>query len=370
MDERGERRGGVWNALPWSLRYAGVAAACVLLVVGVAWLVLRLAVLVAPLTMAVVAALVLAALLQPISAVLRRRRVPPALAAFAAIAVMLAVLVLPAVLMWPTVADQAADLPDQLSQGWSRTQEWLVGTFGLSEAQLTAALDRIGDQARSSAPDPVGSAMTVVEFLGAALLALVLIFFLLKDGPAMASWFGDRLPARSRDRWLTAAGNGWQALARYARGTVAVAAVDAIGIGAALFIIGVPLALPLTVLTFLAAFVPILGATVAGIAAVLVALAANGPVDALLVLAAVVVVQQIEGNLLEPLIMGRALRLHPAVVLVAVTAGALTGGVAGAIVAVPLTAVAYQVVRSVSQGRGEPPSDVETAAEPAQEARR
>ncbi len=330
-----------------------MAAACVLLVTGVAYLVLRLAVLVAPLTMALVAALVVTALLQPISAVLRRRRVPAALAAFAAIGVLLAVLVVPAVLMWPTVADQAADLPDQLSQGWSRTQDWLVGTFGLSESQLSSAIDRIGDQARSTAPDPVGSAMTIVEGLGAALLALVLIFFLLKDGPAMAQWFGDLLPRRSRDRWMTAAGNGWQALARYARGTVAVAAVDAVGIGAALFVVGVPLALPLTILTFLAAFVPILGATVAGLAAVLVALAANGPADALIVLAAVVVVQQLEGNLLEPLIMGRALRLHPAVVLIAVTAGALTGGVAGAIVAVPLTAVVYQVARTMKQSQSQ-----------------
>jgi predicted PurR-regulated permease PerM len=336
-----------------------VAAACVLLASGVAYLILRLAVLVAPLTMALVAALVLTALLQPVSAVLRRGHVPAALAALAAIGVLLAVLVLPAVLMWPTVADQAADLPDQLSQGWSRTQDWLVGTLGLSESQLSSAIDRISAEARSSAPDPVGSAMTVVEGVGAALLALVLIFFLLKDGPAMARWFGGLLPQRSRDRWMSAAGNGWQALARYARGTVAVAAIDAVGIGAALFAVGVPLALPLTILTFLAAFVPILGATVAGVAAVLVALAANGPADALIVLAAVVVVQQLEGNLLEPLIMGRALRLHPVVVLIAVTAGGLTGGIAGAIVAVPLTAVVYQVARTMRQSESEPEPSVD-----------
>ena len=129
--------------------------------------------------------------------------------------------------------------------------------------------------------------------------------------------------------------------------------------------IGVPLALPLTVLTFVAAFVPVLGATVAGAVATLVALAAGGPVDALLVLAAVIVVQQVEGNVLEPLIMGRALRLHPAVVLVAVTAGAITGGVAGAMVSVPLTAVVYQVTRTALRDRTEPATAEPATAEPA-----
>lgn len=141
--------------------------------------------------------------------------------------------------------------------------------------------------------------------------------------------------------------DGWRVLARYARGMVVIAAVDAVGIGVALLVIGVPLALPLALLTFVAAFVPVLGATVAGAVAALVALAANGPMDALLVLAAVIAVQQAEGNLLEPLIMGHALRLHPAVVLIAVTAGALTAGVAGALIAVPLTAVIYRVSRTV-----------------------
>jgi predicted PurR-regulated permease PerM len=128
---------------------------------------------------------------------------------------------------------------------------------------------------------------------------------------------------------------------------VMVAAIDATGIGLALVVIGVPLVLPLTLLTFVSAFVPLIGATVAGAAAVLVALAAGGPVDALLVLAAVIAVQQAEGNLLEPLIMSRALRLHPVVVLVAVTAGGLLGGVAGALVAVPVTAVLYRIVRTL-----------------------
>lgn len=126
-----------------------------------------------------------------------------------------------------------------------------------------------------------------------------------------------------------------------------VALVDAVGIGTALVLVGVPLALPLALLTFLAAFVPIVGATVAGAAAVLIAFVSNGVADALLVLVAVVVVQQVEGNLLQPLIMGRTLRLHPVVVLITVTAGILLGGIAGALVAVPVTAVGHRVVTTL-----------------------
>jgi len=132
------------------------------------------------------------------------------------------------------------------------------------------------------------------------------------------------------------------------RGTVIVAAVDAVGIGAALLLVGVPLALPLALLTFVAAFVPIIGATVAGAAAVLVALVANGQDDQRVHRAAVIIVQQTEGNLLEPLVMGRAVRLHPAVILVAVAAGTVLAGVAGAIVAVPITAVAYRVIATLA----------------------
>jgi predicted PurR-regulated permease PerM len=142
-----------------------------------------------------------------------------------------------------------------------------------------------------------------------------------------------------------AAEGAWQTLTRYVHGTVVIAAIDAIGIGIALVVLRVPLALPLSLVVFLGGFVPIVGATVAGVLAVLVALAAKGPLTALLVAAAVIVVQQVEGNLLEPLIMKRQVRLHPVVVLVVVTGGALAWGVAGAFIAVPLAAVAYRVTQ-------------------------
>ncbi|MET7424989.1 AI-2E family transporter [Dactylosporangium sp. NPDC005555] len=355
-----DRGTGVWRALPWSLRFAAAAAGCALVVAAAVYLALRLAVLVAPLTLAVVVALLLTALLQPVTDFLCRRGAPRAVGALAGVFVLLVVLVVPVLLMWQAVAAQAGELPDELGQGWERTRDWIASTFGVSDRQLDAAVEQGGERVRKAvAPNAAAYAMGAVEAFGSAVLALILVFFLLKDGPAIAGRARDRLPEHSRDRWSEAAGNGWRALSRYARGTVAVAAIDAVGIGAALFIIGVPLALPLTVLTFVAAFVPVIGATVAGGVATLVALAAGGPVDALLVLAAVIIVQQVEGNVLEPLIMGKALRLHPAVVLVAVTAGALTGGIAGAAVAVPLTAVVHQVTRTALRGRGD--ADVSSA---------
>ena len=159
-------------------------------------------------------------------------------------------------------------------------------------------------------------------------------------------WAGllERVPERRRDQVDGAGRSAWETLARYVRGAVVVALIDAVGIGAGLLILGVPLWLSLTLLTFVGAFIPLLGATVSGAVAVLVTLVTNGTTDAIIILVVVLVVQQVEGNLLQPLIMGRALHLHPAGILVAVTAGGLPLVVAGALLAVPLMAVTYRVL--------------------------
>ena len=167
----------------------------------------------------------------------------------------------------------------------------------------------------------------------------------------MWHWVLCGCPARTGAVLAEAGRAGWQTLGAYSRGTMFIAAIDALGIGLALVVLRVPLALPLALITFLGGFVPIIGATVAGAVAVLVALAANGPTTALLTLAAVIAVQQIEGNLLEPLIMKRQVQLHPAVILVAVTAGTLIAGIAGAFVGVPITAVLWRVIDTVQRHR-------------------
>jgi predicted PurR-regulated permease PerM len=190
-----------------------------------------------------------------------------------------------------------------------------------------------------------------------ALLAVVLLFFLLRDGPAIIRWLLRGLSGRNRECAERAVDSGWRTLKAFVRGTAVIAAVDAIGIGIGLVVLDVPLALPLTLITFIAAFVPLVGATVAGALAVLVALATQGPTTALLVLGVVLLVQNLEGNLLEPLIMGRAVRLHPAVILVVVSAGALLGGVGGALLATPVTATTYRIVGVLRDCPGPPAAD-------------
>jgi putative heme transporter len=187
-----------------------------------------------------------------------------------------------------------------------------------------------------------------------------LVFFLLKDGEQMWAWFLARVPGARRTQLDGAGRAAWSTLTRYTGGLVVVALVDAVAIGLALLLLGVPFWLTLTLLTFFGAFVPLLGATVSGAVAVLVTLVTNGVTDAVVVLVVVIVVQQVEGNVLQPLIMRRAVHLHPVVTLVAVTAGALVLGVAGALLAVPVVAVAHRVAEHlrthpVSAPAGVPP---------------
>jgi hypothetical protein len=170
------------------------------------------------------------------------------------------------------------------------------------------------------------------------LLVLALTFFFVRDGSGMVRSAFSLLPPRRRRLAFAASDRAWRTLSQWVRGTVLVALIDAVGIGVGLMVLGVPLALPLALLTFLGAFVPVIGALVAGVVAVLVAWATVGTRDALITLGIVLAVQQVEGNILQPMVMGRVLPLHPAVLLLAVTAGAVVGGVAGAFVAVPLLA--------------------------------
>ncbi|MFF4876874.1 MULTISPECIES: AI-2E family transporter [unclassified Micromonospora] len=338
-----------WAALPWLVRTAVLWSACLVVVVAGLYLLGRIAVLLAPLAIALAATIFLTALLDPVLLRLRRLRLPGSLAALLTVLLLLGILVGVGALVWNLTASQFDQLSQELTQGLDRSRDFVTSTLPVTDAQL----DRLVDQARQglggSSPDPVAGARTASEVVGSALLALVLLFFLLKDGRSMWHWVLSRMTGPNRPLVTEAGRAGWQTLGAYSRGTMLIAAIDAIGIGLALVVLGVPLALPLALITFLGGFVPIIGATVAGAVAVLVALAANGPTTALLTLAAVIAVQQIEGNLLEPLVMKRQVRLHPAVILVAVTAGTLIAGIAGAFVSVPITAVLWRIIDTVQR---------------------
>ncbi|OZV75601.1 AI-2E family transporter [Micromonospora echinospora] len=342
---------GTWDRLPWLVRSVVMWSACLVVLVAALYLLGRIAVLLAPLAIALAVTLFLTALLDPVTRLLRRLRLPGTLAALLTVLLLLGVLFGTVALVWSLTAGQFRDLTDELDQGVQRTRDFVTSTLPVSESQL----DRLTEQARSgidrSSPDPVSGARTAAEVAGSVLLSLVLLFFLLKDGRAMWHWVVRRVSERNRAVAAAAGRAGWRTLGAYSRGTMMIALIDAVGIGLALVLLGVPMAFPLALITFIGAFVPIIGATVAGAVAVLVALAANGPGTALLVLAAVIAVQQAEGNLLEPLIMKRQVRLHPAVILVAVTAGTLVAGIAGAFVSVPITAVTYRVVDTIQRHR-------------------
>ncbi len=307
-------------------------------------------------------ALILAAAVSPVVGVLRRWGWSPALAtvtAFLGIIVVLGGVVTGIVF---AVRSESDELVRSAGEGWLQLQE-MVANFPLpvSQGQIDEALTSVAEFLTSAAAgrSALSGLSMAAEIITGAVLMAVILFFFLKDGPRiwgfLLSWF----PAARRPKLEEAGSRAMDVLGSYVRGTATVAAVDAFFIGLALFILQVPLALPLSVLIFIGGFIPIVGATVAGILATLVALVANGPVAALVVVAVVIVVQQLEGNFLQPVVMGRSVSLHSLVILLALTAGTILGGIIGAVLAVPVTAVSWVVIQ-VLTGRtsGEQPVPV------------
>jgi putative heme transporter len=318
-----------------------VAAAVVVL----ALLVSRLRVVFLP----VIVALLLSTLLVPPVTWLQRRGVPRLAGTLVAVGGAVLVLAAAATVVAPEVKHEVENVDVSVSSGVDRVAEWLSdGPFDVDPATVLEYRERfereLGERSGSVATGALGGALLVVEVVVGLVLAIVLVFFFVKDGRRMWAWFVTRFPERLRTDVHAIGILGWGALGGYLRGTTLVALVDAVGIAVALLLLDVPLVLPLALLTFVAGYFPIVGALVAGFAAAMVALAANGLTNALLVIAATLLVQQIEGNLLQPLIVGRAVRLHPAAIIVAVTTGGVLWGVAGAFIAVPTAAVVTNAV--------------------------
>ena len=308
------------------------------------WLLLRIPLV----TFTLALALLVAALMAPVSSALRRTGLPAAPSALVAVLSLAAVLGAIGFLFSFRAASAMQDLTRPLAAGIDRIRVWAIeGPLGLDPQQVADIRNEIVSWIYQAAPSPTAGARMAVYVLGALILVAILVFFLLKDGDAMWAWLLERVPERRLDQVDGAGRAAWDTLAHYVRGAVVVALVDAVGIGTGLLVLGVPLWLSLTLLTFVGAFIPLLGATVSGAVAVLVTLVTNDLTDAVIVLVIVLVVQQVEGNLLQPLIMGRVLHLHPAVILLAVTAGGLLLGIPGALLAVPVLAVTYRVLEYV-----------------------
>jgi putative heme transporter len=319
----------------------GVAGAVVI----VGFVVGRLSLVVVP----VVLALFPATLLVPVADRLKRR-LPDALAASLTLVAGFVAMGLVIGLMVPLVAAELPRLADSASEGVAEVARFVdEGPFGLDLGGVGGLLDRareqLGDLGELAGP-ALDAAMTALEIVVATVLLLVVLFFYLKDGGRIGRGLLAVVPSHLRPRVARVGEQAWQTLGVFFRGQLLIALVDAVAIGIGLALLRVPLALPLAVLVFFGGLFPIVGAVTAGALAVLVALAHGGLVLGLVVLALIVAVQQLEGNLLEPLILSQVVKLPALVVILVVTAGAISFGVLGAFLAVPVAAVAGHVVRS------------------------
>lgn len=340
---------------PWSdsLGRAGSRAAQIVLiaavVAGLLWVLLRVKVVI----IALLVALILASAVGPVVKWLERKGWSNLLATLAAflgiltlVGLILTGIVYSVLSEWDTLASQA-------EQGWNELQRFITsGPIPIDTATIDAAARQAGEfiSSGSLAGGALSGISAATQFVTGAVLMVVVLFFFLKDGEKMWNFALRWTRGERRAKLAESVDRSSEVLGGYVRGTAMVALVDAVFIGAFLLIFGVPLAIPLAVIVFITAFIPVVGATLAGILAALVALVTNGPVIALALVAWIIVVNQVEGNILQPVIMGRTLSLHALVILLALTVGTLVGGIFGAILAVPYTALAWAVIQVWAKG--------------------
>jgi predicted PurR-regulated permease PerM len=333
-------------------RSLAVASAQFLLIAAALWLLFYVLGRLWSILLPVVLGLLIATVLWPATRFLRRHHWPPALAATTVLLAFILALAGIITALAPSVADQVTELADSATAALQDVQEWLQGPpFNLGEDQIGQALDSVINSIQGNAQNIAGYALTGVSAVGNSLinliLALVLVFFYLKDGPRFVPWLAAQTGPRAARHVAALSYKTWATLSEFIRQQALVGFIDAFFIGLGLWILGVPLVLPLAVLTFFGGFVPIIGAFVAGAFAVLVALVSNGFTTALIVLGLVILVQQIEGNILQPIIQGRGFNIHAAVVILAVTAGSSLAGIIGALLSVPIAAILAVIYRYV-----------------------
>lgn len=371
QEDRSDDVGTVASAWSDPFGRAGARAAQTLMigavVAAVIWLLLRVSLVV----VAVLVALILAAAVSPLVRWLVAKgwtQLLATVAAFVGILLLLGAVITGIVF---AVRSEWDDLVASAADGWEALKGWVASLpLPVDSAAVDDALGQITDLIMSGgltsglASNTLSGLSAVTQFLTGLVLAVVVLFFLLKDGSQIRdfglSWFdGD-----TRDKLAASTERSAGVLGGYVRGTAIIAFVDALLIGIGIAIVGVPLALPLAVIVFVGGFIPIIGATLAGALAAMVALVANGPLEALIVIAIVVGVQQLEGNFLQPVVMGRTLKLHALIVLFALTIGTLVGGFFGALLAVPYTAVGWTLVKIWSKRYREGHVDDEDEVDP------
>ena len=340
--------------LPYPVLLAAAWSACLLLIAAGAWLVGeavgRVSVIVAPVAIAVLLAAMLRPLVDRIPA-----RVPRAGAALAVVVGVLVVVLGALAAVTTQLATGVPAMRDKIRSGTDAALDWLAdGPLHLTadrlEEAVTQARSWVESNSGSLAAGAVQFGHTAVDTVAGLLICLVSLFFFLYHGEKLWEFFVRWLPRASRAHVDRAFRQGWGSLGAYARTQLTVAAINAIGVGLGALVLRVPFVVPIVVVVFLASFVPIVGTLVAGVVPTLLALVDRGPVIALVMLAIVVVVHQLESHVLQPLLMGHAVALHPLAVILVVTAGTYLFGIVGALFAVPVTAMANTVVRYLAGG--------------------
>jgi predicted PurR-regulated permease PerM len=391
------RRGGDDELVPVGLRAAaGWTWRMVVVGVGI-YLLLQLLDQFKVLVVPVLVAILLVALLRPLVELLTgrplrgegepplRRGLPRGLASLLTVLFALAVVAGLFTLIGQQISTGFDDLQTQVVGGWKELQRQLADSpLQLTNAQISDWIDQAASGLRGNSTRVVTGAVavgsTAADIGTGFFLVLFSTYFFLAGGDRIWAWVVRLFPRTARQRVDEAGVLAWSTLTSYVRATMIVALTDGTGVAVVAALLGVPLALPLGVLVFLGAFVPVVGALISGIVAVLVALVAKGPLVALLMLAGVIAVQQIESHVLQPFLMGHAVRVHPLAVILAIGAGVLTAGVVGALFAVPLAAVinvvgsylagtesASDPVRDVPPDDGEPSAEEESWREPGEE---
>ncbi|MGK3948285.1 AI-2E family transporter [Microbacterium sp. K2] len=341
--------------VPFGLRVAAAYAWRLLLlaavVAGFIWLVIELKLLVIPLMVGIL----ITALLWPGFQWMLRHRFPRWLAVALSI---IGTLTIVSLLLWLVIWQIRAQLPDVQERSAQAVDEFrtflLDGPLHLSESQIQGYIDQglqiINEQTQALLNGALAVGTTAAHVVTGAVLSLFILICLLADGRGIWKWTLRLFPRAARPAADAAGSNGFATIVNYARTQLLVAAIDAVGIGLGAALLGVPLAIPVAVLVFLGSFIPIVGAVVTGAIAVLLALVYNGPWIALAMLAVVLGVQQLEGHILQPILMGSAVKVHPLAVVLVVAGGSMVGGIPGALFAVPLAAFVNVAAVTVSTG--------------------
>ncbi|WP_377644570.1 AI-2E family transporter [Oryzobacter terrae] len=360
---------GVRTASEWAWRGIVVAAG----VLAVLWLTAILSEVVIPL----IVALLLAALLHPVHHWLARF-VPRGLAAGITVIGTLAVVSGMLSFVGSQLTSQLDDITTKVTEGIEQVRRWANATFGLTDTQIQEYLDQAREALSSgNLNDTLASAgLTATHIVAGFFLALFSLFFFLYDGPSIWGWVVRLFPRGAREKVHSSGLIAWDQLGAFTRATIAVAAVDATGIGLGAAILGVPFASGIALLVFFGAFVPVVGAAVSGGVAVLLALVTLGPIQALIMLGVVIGVQQLESHVLQPFLIGRVMRIHPLAVILAIATGIILAGILGGLIAVPtvavLNAVGHHLLDGPESADDVPPGGARTAEETmsAQEAER